>query len=647
MQLSLQNRWGYELDDLIFPSDLVFIEDDIQEVLLPILPGVVLESDFFDLLIPCDPNSSNPDRCYETDYPGWPGVFADYVSLLSNKGQFAIYSIPEQGSITPAHFGFVHDDAYISGSTYYSHAFKAKLANGNSWTSPRVRVRISDTRIETINGFRADTGIDSFRSIQEKLGPRYNQFSQLPLYKTDAEHMGISFSAYSSFLSQVLYPGILHLVAYWQRGFDENYPDFLPPASQWGTTQDMVNMFAQAKALGYAVMPYINPTWWDDESPTSQNLPTPLTVSDIAVRDEQGLPRYENYGTHGGYIVSPYASFVQQRLQQLMQQMTQNIPSDAIYEDQVGARATSFDYNSVSPNPTAYTQGWIEHTRIYSNTLLTTEMGFDRLAETETGFHGSILLLKADGSTNTWWGANTWHLYPLAPLLFRDKVFLYHNTESRTSTVTKEMFSTNLAFGYMLSYDLGAYKLQPPQADWLEVIGAFQKYVISRYAHERMTNFTNLQSEVTQSTFENFTVITNWDGAAPYSTGQYTLPISGAMTTSNDGSLVAGVFTAYNNVPLSSGDHYLIEERGTNEITVRQPMGADTNLTLQLLSNWNINSSIEVWAFAKSGQFIGKTSVSSTSGSATFTYQKQLLGQNVAFYKVFKPYKVFVPAVRK
>jgi hypothetical protein len=56
-------------------------------------------------------------------------------------------------------------------------------------------------------------------------------------------------------------------------------------------------------------MPYTNPKWWDDESPTLRNLPPGTVITDVAVLDNQGVPLYEYYGPRGGYVVSPYAPF--------------------------------------------------------------------------------------------------------------------------------------------------------------------------------------------------------------------------------------------------------------------------------------------------------------------------------------------------
>lgn len=635
LHLQLQNNWGYVLDYVLFPSDMVFVEADIEEALLPILPGIVLEPAFFD-----------QDRSYTAKYPGYPGLFADYVSLSSTKGQIAIYSLYEQGPIRPVVTGFIHDDAYISDSTFYYHTFGARINNGDTWITPRVRVRISQSPLETINAYRVDNGLDQFRSLPEKLSSHYTQTVQSPLFKADAVQLAIPFSQYPDLLSQVPSPGILHPVAYQPGGHDENYPDFLPPDSAWGTTADFAAMFQRAQALGLLVMPYTNPTWWDDESPTLQNLPLPLTITDVAVLDDQGVPVYEYYGPHGGYVMSLWAPFVQQRLDQLVRQMTEDVPSDMLFEDQIGARPWLFDHNPSSPYPIAYIEGWLEHTRTYSDTLLMTELGFDRLAETEVSFHGSMLLPERFGYTLDWWGTDTWHPYPLALLIARDKVLFYqHDLAPETMTVDKATLTWNLALGYMLSYDLGyGGGLDNP---WLELVGDFQKHVLACYAGEAMTDFANLEDKVTQTSFETFAVIANWDEMSTYSTSQHTLPPLGVLAMSADGTLTAGVFTGYNGAPLSAGDHYLIEDRGLTDIIVRQPIGTDTNLTLELLPGWGPNDPIEAWAYAATGQVFGSVPVTVTAQGITFVYQQQIAEQPVAYYRVVKSGKIFLPLILK
>ena len=630
MQLEAQNQWGDVLKKVQFPSDLVFVESDIQEVLLPMLPGVVLDPGFF-----------AQHLSYTTPYPG-NGAFADYVSVESTQGKFAMYSLYGQGPIKPLEMGFIHDSINIS-NTYYYHTFGAEAANNTTWTSPPVRIRISQSHAETINAYSQDNGLVAFPSLREKLGQRYDQLVQFPLYKADIAQLKIPFTqVYTSLLTQVPVPGLLHLVTYWPGGFDQNYPDFLPPDPQWGTTADLAAMIEKAHERNWLVMPYINPTWWHTNTITSTVL-----ITEIAVLNERGMPVYECYNSHCGVVVSPYAPYVKQRLDQLIRQM-KDLRIDILFEDQIGARRWLTDYNPSSPNPMAYSQGWVEHTDTYSNTPLMTERGFDRLARSEIGFHGSVLLDEKLGDTSSWWGTGTWHYYPLAPFMVRDKVLFYqHDLATKTMTIDNATLSWNLAFGYMLSYNLyqegDSGGIPSP---WINLVGAFQKHVISRYADEKLVSYS-LRDQVSQTTFESFMVTANWDKDNLYSTGQYTLPPSGVMVTNTNGSLIAGIFIGYNGEPLSSGEHYLIEERSSDDILIRQPMGTPTTLTLKLLPTWSITGPVEVWAFTSSDQGVGQVPSSIAADGVTFYYQNQVSGQNVAYYKVLMPNKIYLPMVLK
>ncbi|MFZ0543843.1 MAG: hypothetical protein WAM60_00295, partial [Candidatus Promineifilaceae bacterium] len=272
LQISVTNDWGYVPEDVKFPSDLVFGRADMQEALLPVLPGVVLKSGFF-----------NRGLTYEADYPG--AMAADFISVNSTKGHIAMYAIPVSDRITPARFGFFFQNCTNTTTVCLTHNIKSGVKDGASWSSPLMRIRLNESYFDTVNAFRTDTNIDAFASIEDKLGGLYQQVIRSPLYKADLG--GIPFNDVPNRLAtEIPYPGILHLVAYWQRGFDENYPDFLPPDPNLGTPAEMVAMMQASQNMGYLMMPYINPTWWDDESPTIQDDLPPLSIEDIAVLDK-------------------------------------------------------------------------------------------------------------------------------------------------------------------------------------------------------------------------------------------------------------------------------------------------------------------------------------------------------------------------
>jgi hypothetical protein len=480
--------------------------------------------------------------------------------------------------------------------------------------------------------YRIDNGLDRLPTISDKVGTRFARLAQSPLIKADAAQINLPFTAYGTIFAQLPSPAIFHPVAFQPGGHDENYPDFLPPANAFGSTSEFASMMSQGQAAGLFMMPYTNPTWWDDQSPTMQSLPTPLQVADVAALDSAGTPLYEWYGSRGGYVMSPAAPFVAQRLDQLATQMTTALPSDFLFEDQVGARPWLFDSNASEADPSAYIDGWLQHTRTHSSKLLMTELGFDRLAESEVGFHGSVVLPDRLGYTPGWWGTGTWHAYPLATMMVRDKVLFYqHDLAPETMTKDKATLTWNLALGYMLSYDPSSGGLANP---WLGVVGTFQKHVLSRYAGERLMAFASVATNVTKTEFATFTVTANWDAAASYSTDGFTLPPQGVMTGSRDGTVRAGVFTTFNGVALDAGDHYLIEERTPSTVVVRQPMGSDTNITVRLPAGWTVTDPLAGRAFDGAGRVIQDVAVSTTTGGIMLNCQQQRAGQSVAAYRL-------------
>ena len=349
------------------------------------------------------------------------------------------------------------------------------------------------------------------------------------------------------------------------------------------------------------------------------NLPSPLTVKDISVQDRSGTPLYECYllgsASNCGYVVSPYVPFVAQRLDQFMTDMTTLVPSDLIFEDQIGARPWMFDFNPHSPTPISYIQGWIEHTRTYKNKLLGSELAFDRLAETVVGFYGSILLPQKLGQTETNWGDGTnwldrnWSPYPLAQMMSRDKTLFYqHDLALETFSDNKANIMWNLAMGYNLGDDLRLTEGVVHNNPWLKLNGELQDHLLADYASQRITNFTYLTPSVSQTDFQNFIVIANWDSENPYTVGGNTLAPLGALIQNQNGSEIAGILTAFNGQPLSAGDHYLIIKRSLNQIVVRQPMGSDTSLTLALPPGWNALDPIQALAHDKAGNVISAIS---------------------------------------
>ncbi|MEM7114201.1 MAG: DUF6259 domain-containing protein [Chloroflexota bacterium] len=666
LKLFLDNKSGEVVENVFFPSDLVFLQDGMQEGLVPTMPGVLLNADFFTTFLP-----SKADPSYTVVYPSWPGIFSDYLALKSDKGDLAMYSIYKEDDIVATRLGFIYDAEampYIEDSFYTYHTFNPAIEDDVVWDSPTVRIHIGKNYPDTLAALRQDNRFDSYPSLEEKLADLYAQTTQSPIIKLDRDH---SMAEYEAIFLDIPAPAILHWVSYWNPSFDEDYPDFLPPHPEWGSTADMAALFDQAKANGHLNMPYINPTWWDDESPTFQGQ----DVASIAIIDEHGEPLYECYSghpdppectpenakrdspfnsgqppylwLHGGYAVSPYAPFVQQRVAELMTEVTQDIPSDFIFEDQIGAGDRGLDYNVHAPRATSYLNGWLDHTQAFADARLMTETGYDLLARTEVGFHGSYLLLERQhDAPRGWWGEENWQPYPLATMLARDKVLFYqHNLAPETFTHNKETLTWNLAMGFMLSYDLRASAEFGGglESAWLDWVSLLQREVLAAHADELVVDFRRLQAGVSATEFETFTITAVWDNT-PYDTGTHIVAPHGVFATSETGHVSAGVFNSYNGAPLTTGDHYLLEKRLADRILVWQPIGADTEIVIKGLPSWGEGTVVFITAYNKAQQEIGQTAVLVENGHVRLDYQASLNGEAVAHYKLSRP-TTYLPLV--
>lgn len=646
MQMTVDNRWRYELDDVIFPSHLKLARADIREALVPTLPGVMLTEPFF-----------GAGRSYIADYPN---LFADFQWVSSTQGRLGLYSLYDGVQIRPVSIGYFSFTDHLE-TVLLDYSFHARVPIGQTWRSPKVRLRVGQNLVSVIGDYRADNGLAAFPALRTRFGARYGQVVQSPILKLGmTDFLPRRFAEFPDLLADLPAPAILHLVSYWQYGFDENYPDLLPPDSRLGTTADFAAMVRTLQGRGFLTMPYSNPTWWDDESPTFGQL----NPANVVLYEAPGTPRYECYThsaappacsvenarrnssfnlshpyemLHGGYAVSPWAPAVTARLRPQVAELTEQVPNDVLFQDQIGARSNYTDYGPFAPGATSYAQGWLEHTRNLSGKLLMTEGGFDRLAETEIGFNGGVLLDEITGEAIERWGdPGGWYVFPFATMLVRDKVLFYqHNLAPASMTASKQVLTWNASQGFMLTYNLTetAYGggLHSP---WLDLVSAFQKHVLARYADARITGYERLSDKATRTMFDGFTVTANWDTVQPLTAGAHRLAPSGMLVASADGSLTAGVFTAYNGAALSPGDHYLIEERSASEIIVRQPMGEDTPLLIRPLPAWTAPQRVQVWAYSADGRPIQRVSATVGASGVGFTYRRQVGSQAVSYYRL-------------
>jgi len=374
-------------------------------------------------------------------------------------------------------------------------------------------------------------------------------------------------------------PALLFITGWSRGGFDESNPDIFPVDPRLGTDDQWKQVFQAASDAGHLCMPYLNHTFWNTNSETVKSM-DPM---EFAAYRADGKPLLEKYGNekkpHAGYATCPYAPATKARIARVFAELSQKMPVDLVWEDQIGARFSP-DYNPHSPNPLWHAQGWLEHTRTYAKLGLMTEFGYDRMAETHVGFQGNYLLAQQQNWGDfgpKYWGEDTWRIWPVTSIMARDKVMFYNAPDN--PSVSKPVLTWSLAMGQMLSWALTGNHFRDP---WHFTADAFQRHVIARFADEPMQDFAVLANNITRSSFGGYTVWANESSAQDWQApdGPRLAP-GGCWVTDREGRLSAGIFTAFNGQPLTNGDHYLIVETRANGITVRHPQGPDTPLTLK------------------------------------------------------------------
>jgi Domain of unknown function (DUF6259) len=617
LRLRVENH-GPALTRVEFPEALAGDTATVTAGYAPtVLPGVRLAPAFFSRV------GGNVQL-----YPSrW--AFADYLALDAGDAHLSVYSV-SRGPIFPVQLGFVHAaaPAPCSGSSFcIVHEFQTWIARGATWMSPAVRVRIGDTAEQSILSYRSDNGIDAYPSLQSKLGARLTTYAEAPLFKANLRLVK-PFRDWAAELQRLPSPLLLHPAGFQTGGFDVNDPDFLPPDPRYGTTEEFSAMIAAAHRLGDLVMPYGNLSWWDPSSPTMQAHQT----NDVAVLDQSGSPATVSYGDHTGVIVSPYPAVVRQRIDQYMGDWQTLVPADCMFLDQIGARPWLRDFNPASPSPTAYDDGWLAVLSTYSDRCLMVEDGWDRLARNSVGFHGSLLMMSRElDLPNALFGTN-WQPYPLAVWLFHDKVLMYqHDLYDGTMAIDGEVLTWNMAFGMISSYSWDA--LGPAANPWLDLVARLQRDFGPHYVGVRLSGYRNLAQDVNESTYGDLSVIANRDAVHGYSSGGDDVAPGGFLAVAPD--LRAGAFEgSFGGVPLSAGVHYVIVERDAATVTVRQPVGADSEIAVDPPAAWSAGHTLTATAMAADGTQLATVGGRRQDGRFVFQYAGNANGRAVAAYRI-------------
>ena len=638
MGMSVINNMNTECIRVSFPLELGFSYGKNDEAVLACdYPGMKLNSTFF-----------SEKRSFTDSYPG--SFHADFVTLNIKNNNISLYTLRDGLPVNFTWLGLTYNQSSVNDENIYwfRHEYSVWIKDGNSWTTPVTRISLSNSIIESVKDYRLVNKLESFPSIESKTGDQYNTIIRSPYYcHIFGTTTNRKFREMSEIVRKIPPPGIMMLLTYYSGGFDGYHPDYLPPDPNLGTTDDFKAMVKSFHKLGHLVMPFTLPCWWHENSPTVQNLPAPLTINDISQIDETGKPLYRSWELGGkvdwGYFVSPYHPFVKQRIDRLFKEMTEDVPDDIIYADVVGAWAYPYDLNQSSPAPALFNEGWLKLLRNYNNKRIVYESGYDRLAEISVGFMGTVRLhdyMVASGNIDEWYwnrtlGSKNWLPYPIAPFLYNDKTLTYQYWA--TGSNNRANLGWNLLFGCMLNITDWEHLLETNSYPWFNVISDFQQQVVSRIAGKLMIDYTEFSDKVAQSTFEDITVTRNNDTINSYPYNNYTLPAEGVLVTSFSGDLIAGIFQGFNNETLSTGDHYLIINNDTDSITIRQPLGSDTDLTIDRPDSWTDDSKIKVYNI---GRMKVQETPNSVSGNGIHFRWKRYVSPDTARYYIITYNKI-------
>jgi hypothetical protein len=318
-----------------------------------------------------------------------------------------------------------------------------------------------------------------------------------------------------------------------------------------------------------------------------------------------------------------------------MDEWRTEVPADCLFLDQTGARPWLRDFNPASPSPLAYDDGWLAVIAAYADRCVMVEDGWDRLARDAVGFHGSLLMMSRElDLPNTFFGVGNWEPYPLAVWLLHDKVLLYqHDLYDGTMATDGEVLAWNMAFGLVSSYSWDA--LGPAGDPWLDLVGLVQRDLGPHYAGVALSGYKELAPDVTESTFGDLAVVANMAAAGTYAVDGFDVAPHGFLARTRDGSLLAGGFAgAFDGVALAPGVHYLVVERDAASVTVRQPVGADTDVAIRPPASWSSGRRLQVIALAADGTVLGAPAGELRGSRFVFRYASGLNGGRVAAYRV-------------
>jgi len=422
----------------------------------------------------------------------YPGSTADLIHLQGATAALAILGIQpllrqpwdRERAVTPGELAVTGTAA----GAEVRHSWYVDLPAGHSWASPPLRL-LPDTAVHPALTAYADAiGLRTPLAAKMK-APVLDRLRSAVLVLL----AGNTAAEQTKALERLPAGTLVHFTTYLKGGFDKQYPDHLPPRESWGTAADLKAFYDRGHELGHLMMPYTNTSWWciDPKGPTFERE----GEEPLSRRRDGGFFK-ERYSVNEGYRVCFWHRAVQEAHRRTRRQMSEEFPSDVLFQDQVGARSWSWDFNPAAPSATAWIDGLhslgIEDA---ASVPLATEDGHDRVAEFESmlcGMAWSIVPSSGEREARRLryrYPPGEWAVFPMMQYLAHDKaLFTLHDLGH--FVFTEEQLAYVLGLGYGLSYRLAGPDLDRAEVrEWLGWLDALQKSLCGRYAGQPLAEF--------------------------------------------------------------------------------------------------------------------------------------------------------------
>ncbi len=498
----------------------------------------------------------------------YPSLFSDFVRIENAGGAAAIYTIQDGDAIQPAALEITGENEF----GVYSHTLPVFLPGGRAVHLPVIRIDLRSGPLENVYTSYAEANhllSDAGRLTKKIPADIFDTFAKSVMMKVDLWNTD-GFSQVEKFLPDLPVHALVHLVSFWPKAFDQYYPDYLPPEPKFGTMADLHHLNEAIRRSGRLRMPYTNPTWWN-ASPTMDRLGPDI----VAIRKRTGEPIVEWYGPNSGWVISPWLSEVRKRRDLTVTDFVSTLPSDFLFEDQIGAREFQIDWNPRAPGPLSYLSGIRQIVRDdASRVALMTEGAWDMIAPYEAGFCIGLSPIEHPsqvGGFNLIFGVDNWGYYPAALFWANSRTRMYpHNLAPSSFFRTLYQLSWSMVFSHGLVMEATPEKMET-EREWRDVAEEFSARVGAVTVGQDLKRFEETPDGWTLADYGRALAVGNFREGSSRTFGGWSIGQYGFLFEIPKQHLMAGAVDGAGGIRFPRHQLFILEQTSANELSLYLP----------------------------------------------------------------------------